>query len=295
MIDTKAITTFAQYNEDLILLALSHDKSEGFYVDVGANYPTIDSVTKLFYEKGWRGINIEPVKSLHQELLKERPKDINLMCGAGVKPGNLLLREYIGATGHSTFDEEVKKQRGDSSEYKEYEVPIKTLNDIFTENKVKQIDFLKVDVEGFEYEVILGNDWDKYRPEFICVEATHQSKDWKTHLKKNKYKLFISDGLNEYYVAEDSWDKATNGFEERIVMLDYRALKQHQQQSWSKDTEQLLLLTNIVKRHDKTIRDLSEALARSSRLSLTDQTWPRRLKRAIKGLTVDWYKFKTKK
>src|ERR1035438_9594345 len=104
MIDPKNVVTYSQYNEDLILLSLLRDTSEGFYVDVGANYPEIDSVTNIFYKRGWRGINIEPIESLFNQLNKSRPNDINLHCGVGSKSGKAIFREYTKVPGHSTFD-----------------------------------------------------------------------------------------------------------------------------------------------------------------------------------------------
>jgi hypothetical protein len=66
---------------------------------------------------------------------------------------------------------------------------------------------LKVDVEGHEYEVLAGNDWSRFRPEVICIEADHIIKDWRPLLRKNGYKLVFFDGLNEYY-ADSKTDRA---------------------------------------------------------------------------------------
>lgn len=291
MIDPKAITTYAQYNEDLILLALFEDVKTGTYVDIGANYPTIDSVTKLFYDKGWTGINIEPIKGLHKQLQKERPKDINLQCGIGDSAKTATLREYKSVSGHSTFDAMQKAAHGKSEQYVDYEVPIKTLEQIFKDNKLKHIHFLKIDVEGLEYEVVTGNDWTKYRPEVVCIEANHVSRDWRKILTKNNYRLFIADGLNEYYVEKDSW-KRTEGFAERIIRIDYHALKQHQQQSWSKDTEDLEELHELVARQAEAIESLTKSIQEIEKLSLKDRRYLGRLKRSAYGLTVDWVRYK---
>lgn len=294
MIDPKAITTYAQYNEDLILLALLHDVDKGFYVDVGANYPVIDSVTKIFYDKGWNGINIEPIKKLHQQLMEARPKDINLQIGLGDKLGEETFREFIGNHGHSTFDINQKKSYGKDEKYLDYKVTIKTLSDVLTENKVKHIHFLKVDVEGYEHQVIAGNDWEKYRPEIICIEANHVYKDWRSVLTKHNFRPFISDGLNEYYVAKEAWVR-TKDFSERIVKLNYHALKQHQQQSWSEDSAMLSKLHKIVADQDaeiKSLRGTTDRLASASRLSLSQQPLGKRIQRAGYGLTIDWAKYK---
>lgn len=288
MIDPKAVTTYAQYNEDLVLLALFHNVKKGFYVDVGANDPTLDSVTKIFYDRGWTGINIEPAKSIYLKLSKNRPNDINLHCGAGSESISLVFREYTDAVGHSTFDDGQKKQHGEANKHKDYEVEIKTLSDIFEENKVPRVNFLKIDVEGFEQEVIDGNDWTKYRPQVVCVEANHRKSDWQAKLLRNKYRLFIVDGLNEYYIVAESWSSLTKDFAERIVELDYHALKQHQYQSWEKDSVDLKNLHLLAGRQDGAIKKLEADVAYFSRLSLSGQPWPRRLKRALYGLTIDW-------
>lgn len=289
MIDPQAVTSYAQYNEDIILHALLHDADDGFYVDVGANYPTVDSVTRLFYEKGWRGINIEPIKSLHHQLEAERPEDINLHCGAGEKNGKATLREYKQLPGHSTFDTSQKESHG-KAPYIDYEVDIRTLTDILDEHKPSHIHFMKIDVEGFEKQVVAGNNWSKYRPEIMCIEANHVTDDWRPEIENAKYRLFISDGLNEYYVAEESWTR-TNGFAERIVELDYHTLKQHQQESWSRDSEDLTKLHQLVAKYEKQALELKEA----STLSLKNIGYVRRVKRAAYGLTIDWLRFKKKR
>jgi FkbM family methyltransferase len=293
MIDPKALTTYAQHDEDLILLALLHDVTKGFYVDVGANYPVIDSVTKLFYDKGWIGINIEPIKSLAEQLKEARPKDINLQLGAGASKGSAVLREYTDVSGHSTFDTAQKHQHDKTMAHVDYEVEILPLKQILADNDVKHIDFMKIDVEGFEYEVVAGNDWERYRPQVVCIEANHVSKDWRKILHQYAYKLFISDGLNEYYVADEAWHR-TVGYAERMIELRFHALKQHQRQSWSQDSKDLKQLTKLVAQYDQVIHTLNvrvQQLEVSERLSLSNRPLLSRLKRAAYGLTIDWLKY----
>jgi FkbM family methyltransferase len=293
MIDPKAVQTYAQYNEDVILLALLDGVKDGFYVDVGANYPTIDSVTKLFYERGWSGINIEPIGSLFNDLKKERPRDVNLQIGAGEKNGEATLREYVGIPGHSTFDDEQKEHEG-QKEFKEYTVPIRSLQDIFDEYKPAKIDFLKVDVEGYEYQVIKGNNWSRYRPEVICIEANHIKHDWRPILEKNGYRLFIKDGLNEYYLSKEAWWR-TEGFADRAVDLNYHTLKQHQWEAWSVDSKELRKLHSLASSQQALIEEkeqMIQKLLKAERLSLKDRSWPSRLKRATYGLSVDWVSYK---
>lgn len=294
--------SYAQYDEDIILSSLLFDIDKGFYVDVGANHPVEDSVTKYFYDKGWRGINIEPLKSLSVKLNKDRPKDINVACGVGDKNGSARLREYINLSGHSTFDESQKQLHGSGIKYTEYNVPIKTLASILNEYAPdKHIHFIKIDVEGYEYQVLAGNDWQKYQPEVICIEANHVSHDWRPILNKNNYRLFIQDGLNEYYVHSDYWYR-TDNFAERVVVNDAQSLRFNQYQAWNQDIKEL---KNSITQQNKTLLMKSQEIDRlqaelknKAALSLRDLPFKQRLKRALYGLSVDWYNYtktKTKK
>ncbi|MDR2831144.1 MAG: FkbM family methyltransferase [Methanobrevibacter sp.] len=98
----KRILSFSEDKEDLILLSFLDKIKNGFYIDVGANDPYADSVTKLFYDLGWNGINIEPLPYMYNKLCEDRPKDINLNIGISNKKGQLELRS---AGGLSTFNE----------------------------------------------------------------------------------------------------------------------------------------------------------------------------------------------
>lgn len=198
------VISYAQNREDLILAGFFEDEEKGFYVDIGANSPDKDSVTKYFYERGWTGINIEPIRGFYEQLERYRPKDININAGVSNKSGTLELREYTG-TGLSTFSDTLKKQYQSSpdyftTEFKDYKVEVITLAELFNAQKVKSINFMKVDVEGYEYNVLDGNDWELYRPNVICIEANHIEQDWHKLLIDNKYKKIFFDGLNEYYV-----------------------------------------------------------------------------------------------
>ncbi len=283
------IPTYSQYGEDLILKALLHDVKKGFYVDVGANDPEIDSVTELFYREGWSGINIEPIKSLYEKLQKHRKRDVNVHAGISNQKGTLQFREYTKMPGHSTFDK-AQREAHSVEEYKDYEVAVETLAGLLREKEINRIHFLKIDVEGYEYEVISGADWKANRPEVICIEANHTSKDWKKILINSKYKLFINDGLNEYYVAEESIHR-TIDFGERVALLSYKSIKNHHVCEWGKDVERIAFLEDFTDRQDKLIKSLQAQSIDLAKQSLSDKTLPQRIKLAVKGLTLDYIRY----
>ena len=82
---------YAQNKEDLLIKSFFPDVKKGFYIDVGANDPVVDSVTKLFYDEGWSGINIEPIKKHIIDLDRLRPRDINLNLGLSDKTDGLTF------------------------------------------------------------------------------------------------------------------------------------------------------------------------------------------------------------
>ncbi len=214
--------SYAQNREDIILSGFFPEVEKGFYVDVGANHPTNDSVTKLFYARGWNGINIEPNRKLLALLEADRTRDINLGVGVAGEAGRLMFREYHNH-GLSTFSHEMMSEyqhnpSAHTNEYRDYEVDLLPLAQIFTQYKVEHIHFLKIDIEGYEYEALVGNDWEKYRPEVICIESNHIVKDWHKLILGQNYSLAFFDGLNDYYLAGEAKQRATN-FSYPDVML----------------------------------------------------------------------------
>ena len=106
--------SYAQNNEDVMLARVFRGLDAGFYIDVGAQDPRIDSVTKAFYDLGWRGINLEPVAFWYQKLCQDRPRDINLCLAAGAAEGVVDFYEIVD-TGLSTSRAEfasVTRRRG---------------------------------------------------------------------------------------------------------------------------------------------------------------------------------------
>jgi FkbM family methyltransferase len=202
--------SYAQNREDVLLWrALGHIKN-GFYIDVGANEPEQDSVTWAFYQRGWWGINVEPVPGLHRRLQEARPRDINLGVAAGATAAEITLFDLPEVNGWATASAEVAaSHRADGHNVVESRVPVRTLNDICAEHVRGDIHFLKIDVEGFEEEVLRGIDLARWRPWIVVVEATMPNSRetsharWDPLVSEHGYRFAWFDGLNRYYVADE--------------------------------------------------------------------------------------------
>ncbi len=190
------------------------DIDAGFYVDVGAQDPVIDSVTKLFYVRGWRGINIEPVERWYERLQADRPDDVNVRCAVGDHAGTLTLHA-IADSGLSTSSEEFAREHvlaGRTSVVGE--VPLATLDSILDAHAPDVIHFLKIDVEGMEEDVIAGLSLARYRPWIVLVEATRPNQPvdvsdrWEPIVLDAGYTLVYRDGLNRFYLANEQMARA---------------------------------------------------------------------------------------
>jgi FkbM family methyltransferase len=215
--------SYAQNQEDVVLArALHPDDRGGFWVDVGAGDPVLDSVTAAFAERGWRGVNVEPLPREYERLCAARPADTNLRVALGATAGLGKLfvepaekQEWPGPDapidrGASTMVPElVERYRADGQEFTPIEVPIWTLAQVVADYVPGPVDFLKVDVEGFEREVLAGADWSRFRPRVVVMEATVPKSDepaheaWEPMLFEVGYRLAMFDGLNRFYAHAD--------------------------------------------------------------------------------------------
>jgi len=237
---TKTFISYAQNFEDVLLNRLFKNKTRGFYIDVGALHPTFDSVTKAFYDGGWSGINIEPIKELFNVFEKERPRDINLNIALSNLEGNLEFFEVVGQLGNSTLNKEIADEiaKQKDLDVSQYTVTVKTLASICKEYVNQEIDFLKIDVEGLEEDVILGGNWEIFRPTVLIIETTQPNTNIRCKnnipqiLTDKDYKHVFFDGINDYYIAAESEDLAKH-FAYPVNILDfyvnYRFVEQQRQ------------------------------------------------------------------
>ena len=205
--------SYAQNFEDVMLARVFAGRKDGFYVDVGAADPVNLSVTKWFYDIGWSGLNVEPNQALFERLVADRPRDINLNCGVGASEGQAPFFEpRIGEL--SSFDPRIHSiAERDGTTGSTRTVAVMPLTRLLDQHcPQRSIDFLKIDVEGWEFEVLKGLDLGKYRPTVIVVEATlpqqrvESHAEWEPLVLGAGYSFVYFDGVNRFYLANESAD-----------------------------------------------------------------------------------------
>lgn len=204
------IVSYSQNAEDVRLWRIFRSVENGFYVDVGAADPNVDSVTRLFYEHGWSGINVEP-NPCYEALSEVRRRDVNLRVSVGESEGLVpffLTYPYLGL---STLDPSVHAGIPQAVErIEEVELPQRRLESILRDHaQGRTIHFLKIDVEGAERQVLASSDWTTFRPIVVVAEAveplstvsTHEQ--WEPILAEAGYRFAAFDGINRFYVEPE--------------------------------------------------------------------------------------------
>jgi FkbM family methyltransferase len=194
-----AILAYSQEGEDLLLSKIFGPRNKGFFIDVGAHQPKLYSNTYFFYKKGWNGINIDPLPGTMEGFKKVRPRDINLEIAISEKAGELTYYMFHEPA-LNTFSKEDADQRINSEGCTLLSTRvIKTyrLDEILDKHLPfgTDIDFLSIDVEGLDMQVLMSNNWNKYRPKIVLLEYLRSSlenllsSDLYKFMSEKKYKL----------------------------------------------------------------------------------------------------------
>jgi len=204
--------SYAQRFEDFHLWRCLGDIPNGFYIDVGAGHPVYDNVSFAFYLAGWRGITVEPNPALAELGRAVRPRDdlFEGLCGAAPGEATLYLqREFHGlSTTVAEHARGAEKETGRTAEA--VTLPMTTLAALCEAHAPAAFEFLKVDVEGAEADVLRGADFARFRPKVIVVEAIKPLSlapawdEWEPQLTHHGYACVWDDELNRYYVAEEA-------------------------------------------------------------------------------------------
>lgn len=179
--DVYATKSYSQEGEDMILRRIFEGEAKGYYVDVGAHHPRRYSNTNYFHGCGWSGINIEPNPDAIRLFQRDRPRDVNLQLGISDKSGSLTYHVF-DEPALNTFDVSLAKSRVENTPYKIVkliEIRVERLGDVLAAHlpAAQRIDFLSIDVEGLDFQVLQSNDWGRFRPRCVLVEALGTSLD----------------------------------------------------------------------------------------------------------------------
>jgi FkbM family methyltransferase len=268
--------SYSQNNEDVLLWRALGRVQNGFYIDVGANDPVEHSVTKAFYDAGWRGINIEPLPAFHEAFVQQRPRDINLAEAAGSSDGSLTLYDVTDVNGWASPERDVAEgHRAAGHEVREMTVPVRTLASICSEHVEGEIHFLKVDVEGFEGEVLRGMDFARWRPWVLVVEATvpgsretnHET--WEHLVLEQRYIYAWFDGLNRYYVAGEHADLLQHFSVQPNVFDEF--ISHHLDKAWSANRAAVRSLKEHEEHADAVRAELHDMIQYAEQLELEKQ------------------------
>jgi FkbM family methyltransferase len=208
--------SYAQNLEDYHLDLVFGDRPTGTYVDVGGGHPVADNVSFWFYLKGWRGLVVEPQQSLAAIYAGVRPRDHTVSCLAGRADGEAEFHIIDKLHGFSTMVREHAAGAGQfGASYTTARKIVRTLTGLCAEAQLTDVDFLKIDVEGAEAEVIAGMDFVRWRPRVVVVEAVQPGSmaeawgAWEPALIAAGYRFAFFDRLNRFYVADEAAELAS--------------------------------------------------------------------------------------
>lgn len=202
--------SYGQEGEDLILQRAFLGKRKGFYIDIGAHHPYRFSNTYIFYKSGWRGINIDPLPGGMKLFHKKRPNDVNLEIGISEVESTLNYNIFDEPTLNG-FSEDQTLDYQNNTNYKLIGVipvkvyPLSVILDKYCSNG-QVIDFMTIDVEGFDLNVLKSNNWSKYRPKIVLVESHKTNienlEDCPIYMfmKSQNYSLYGKSVLTYFYI-----------------------------------------------------------------------------------------------
>jgi FkbM family methyltransferase len=205
--------SYAQNLEDYHLDLVFKEQQSGIYVDVGGGHPVADNVSFWFYLKGWRGLVVEPQERLAALYAGVRPRDHTVCCLAGRSDGEADFHVVDKLHGFSSMvKHHADETRQLGVDFKTLRRPVQRLDSLIVAAGLTTIDFLKIDVEGAEADVLAGLDLKHYRPRVIVIEAVEPGSmkatwhEWEPSLTSASYAFTFFDNLNRFYVAEEHAD-----------------------------------------------------------------------------------------
>lgn len=174
----EAHISYSQLGEDMLLRSFLNARLldvdyKGFWVDIGAHHPSRFSNTKIFYDRGWRGINVDASPTAIKHFNRARPRDTNINVGIGEFPGKLAYFKFADSATNTFSQEFAEKAKAEGATYLGSTlVQVTTLRELLDKYLTphQHIDFLTIDTEGLDISILRSNDWTTYRPDYILIE-----------------------------------------------------------------------------------------------------------------------------
>ncbi|MDX2479301.1 MAG: FkbM family methyltransferase [Desulfuromusa sp.] len=208
--------SYSQCGEDLIvnyifnILKIAHPT----YLDIGAHHPRFLSNTYLFYRQGCKGVNIEPDPFLFGKIKRSRGRDVNLNVGLASKQGSLKLHVFSSRTLNTFSEDEAKKYVQEGHEQIAlHDIEVLTFEDIMKQHMDRTPDFISLDVEGMDLEILQSIDFSHYQPTVFCIETITYSRGGEGEkltviddmMAENGYMKYADTYINTIYVKKDRW------------------------------------------------------------------------------------------
>lgn len=208
---TGALVSYSTNHEDILLARAFAGVVDGFFVDIGAHHPLDHSVTRLLSERGWSGVNVEPNPGLVKLFDRERPRDVNLAVAVSSQSGSGTFHEVLDSPQLSTLSSDLAAEyRRRGHEVVEQTIPFVTLADICRDHAMgRAIEFVSIDVEGAERDVLAGADFAACAPKVLLIESTLPMTNtlvhsvWEHLIPDSLYQFTLFDGINRVYVRRD--------------------------------------------------------------------------------------------
>jgi FkbM family methyltransferase len=201
--------SFSQHGEDTYVAGFFAGKPGGFYLDIGASHPFRISNTYLLYRSGWRGVTVEPIPRLGELHRRWRPRDTLLPAAVGRAAGTLEFFEMTPSV-LSTLDREVAARYVANHQaviFQRYSIEVMPINRVFEQaSAISPIDFVSIDIEGLDTEVLSEVDFARFRPALFCIEfdCAKARQDLEALFRRANYRIDREIGCNLFAVPADS-------------------------------------------------------------------------------------------
>ena len=185
------------------------NKEIGFYIDIGAYHPFKGSLTQKLYKNGWHGVNIDISKTSIDLFKIARPKDININCAIGKVTEETIFFQ------NSKINQQNSLIRQNPNQ-KEVKIKCYELNDILTFNKIEKVDYINIDTEGTELNVLKGLNFKKIKPSLLTVEDndfdldSSGKKEKINYMKNQGYTLINNIGVTMFFFKKEEIKQISN-------------------------------------------------------------------------------------